>query len=386
MVNKTWSRWNPWMIGLTGGAIALGLVGFGVLQLTQARRDQNSAAETAPLPQRTSVVALGRLEPDGEVIRLGGPSGERIGQLLASEGTWVETGTALAYLESYQERLAERNYAASQLTEAERRLQAETTFGQAQIQEASTRIGQVDEPRGFEIEAQGARVRELEAELGLANQDLNRALSLQQEGAIAQQELDRQVTAVQQIQEQISNAQATLVRLETGRSMDMQNARAQLQMTQAELPLSQIQVAVDSARRNLELAEARLERTIIRAPRPGRVLRVLAKAGEAIGSSGVVDLGDTSQMYVVAEVYETDVNLLVVGQPARITSRNGAFERELTGQVADIGWQIFKNDVLDDDPAANADARVVEVKVRLDQSEPVAALTNLQVDVTIAVD
>lgn len=386
MVNKTWSRWNPWMIGLTGGAIALGLVGFGVLQLTQARRDQNSAAETAPLPQRTSVVALGRLEPDGEVIRLGGPSGERIGQLLASEGTWVETGTALAYLESYQERLAERNYAASQLTEAERRLQAETTFGQAQIQEASTRIGQVDEPRGFEIEAQRARVRELEAELGLANQDLNRALSLQQEGAIAQQELDRQVTAVQQIQEQISNAQATLVRLETGRSMDMQNARAQLQMTQAELPLSQIQVAVDSARRNLELAEARLERTIIRAPRPGRVLRVLAKAGEAIGSSGVVDLGDTSQMYVVAEVYETDVNLLVVGQPARITSRNGAFERELTGQVADIGWQIFKNDVLDDDPAANADARVVEVKVRLDQSEPVAALTNLQVDVTIAVD
>ncbi|HIK42598.1 MAG TPA: HlyD family secretion protein, partial [Thermoleptolyngbya sp. M55_K2018_002] len=41
--------------------------------------------------------------------------------------------------------------------------------------------------------------------------------------------------------------------------------------------------------------------------------------------------------------------------------------------------------VLDDDPAANADARVVEVKVQLDDGRPVEALTNLQVDVRIDV-
>ncbi|NET54526.1 MAG: HlyD family secretion protein, partial [Merismopedia sp. SIO2A8] len=48
--------------------------------------------------------------------------------------------------------------------------------------------------------------------------------------------------------------------------------------------------------------------------------------------------------------------------------------------------QIFKNDVLDDDPAANADARVVEVDVQLDDSTVVEALTNLQVDVRIDVE
>ena len=47
--------------------------------------------------------------------------------------------------------------------------------------------------------------------------------------------------------------------------------------------------------------------------------------------------------------------------------------------------QIFKNNVLDDDPAANADARVVEVKIRLQDSQLVEALTNLQVDVRIDV-
>jgi len=45
-------------------------------------------------------------------------------------------------------------------------------------------------------------------------------------------------------------------------------------------------------------------------------------------------------MYVVAEVYETDVGL-VKRQPATITSRNGAFT-PLNGKVAEIGWQILR--------------------------------------------
>ena len=68
------------------------------------------------------------------------------------------------------------------------------------------------------------------------------------------------------------------------------------------------------------------------------------------------------------------------------SSRNGAFDQPLTGTVERVGLQIFKNDVLDDDPAANADARVVEVMVRVDQSEVIAGLTNLQVDVAIDVE
>lgn len=374
-----------WMIA--GGLLTLVILGVGatrILPLLQAQREVPEVVAT-PLPQRVTVAALGRLEPHNEVIRVSGPTGERIGQLRVAKGDLVQAGQVLAVLESYNERLAERNLSASQLAEAERRLQAETQVRQAQVQEAQTRIQQVAQPRAFEVEAQQARVRELEANLALAQADRERAANLYQEGAIAQQALDRQETEVRRIEEQLRNARSTLTQLREARQMDTRNAQAQLQVAQANIPLAQVQTAVDSARQNLKLAEARLDRTLIRAPQAGRVLRILTRAGEAIGNSGILDLGDTRQMNVVAEVYETDVSLVKVGQRATITSRNGAFPGSLTGEVIEVGWQVFKNDILDDDPAANADARVVEVKVRLDDSKPVEALTNLQVDVKIDV-
>ena len=97
-------------------------------------------------------------------------------------------------------------------------------------------------------------------------------------------------------------------------------------------------------------------------------------------------MGNTQKMKVVAEVYESDIGLVKVGQSATIRSRNGAFDRTLTGTVSDIALQIFKHDILNDDPAAEADARVVEVDVEVDSPEVIDNLTNLQVDVTIDVD
>lgn len=385
-VKKIQSR-NRWIVAAAVGAIALGSVGFGIAKLTllnQARSDRVIADIATSQPRRIEVVALGRLEPQGEVIRVGGPNGERIRQLSVKEGDLVQKGAILAYLESYIERLAERDLAASQVAEAEERLKASTDYSQSQIQEASTRIQQIERPRAFEIDAQKAAIRKLEAELALANIDLQRNQSLLNDGAITKQALDRQASQVEQLQAQVTSAKATLIKLETGWQTDMQNAKAQMRSQEANLPLTQIQVALRSARQNLKLTEARLERTLIRATKSGRVLRIITHEGEAIGSNGILDLGNTRQMYVVAEVYETDVGLVKVGQPVTITSRNGAFEIPLKGKVAEVGWQVFKNNVLDDDPAANADARVVEVKVRLDDSKPVEGLTNLQVDVRIA--
>jgi len=375
-----------WILIIAGGAIAIGLIGFGLNQLANSRAEKRAAEEAAtPLPKRVEVVALGRLEPEGEVIRISGPTGERLSRLFVKRGDAVNGGQELALLESFQERKAERDLAASQLVEAVKRLRAETAVERAEIQSAQTNIQQIEEPTTFEIEAQKATIRERQAQLELAKIDLKRFQDLFREGAIAEQTLDRQWTEVRELREQLNNAKATLIRLQKSRTTDLLNAQAQLQAARANLPLSQIRVAVESAQQNLKLADARLARTIIRAPRPGRVLQVLTYAGEAIGNDGILDLGDTRQMYVVAEVYETDVGLVKVGQPATVTSRNGAFEGNLAGTVSEVGWEIFKNDVLDDDPAADADARVVEVRVRLEESERVDRLTNLQVDVRIDV-
>lgn len=377
-------RWG-WAIAT--GVAALGLLGLGVVRLVSSHRAASEVEQTeVPAPVRVEVVALGRLEPRGEVVRVGGPIGERIQRLEVRQGDIVQKGTVLAYLESYDERRAQRDVAAAQLAEAEQRLRATTTYVQAQVREAESQAERIQSPAQFELQAQQALVRELEADLAQKNQDLRRFEDLYAQGAISQQERDRQRSATRQAQEKLNNARANLVRLEADLQASLRSAQATVQAQEANLPLSQVQVAVESARQNLNLAEAQLERSLIRAPRSGRILRVLTQAGEAIGQDGsILDLGDTSQMFVVAEVYETDVGLVKVGQPAIITSRNGAFEETLSGRVAEIGWQVFKNNVLDDDPAANADARVVEVKVQLDDSRPVESLTNLQVDVRIDV-
>ena len=68
-------------------------------------------------------------------------------------------------------------------------------------------------------------------------------------------------------------------------------------------------------------------------------------------------MGQTSQMYVVAEVYETDISRVILGQKATIISPS--FQGKLTGVVDNIGLQILKRDVLDTDPTADVDARVV---------------------------
>jgi HlyD family secretion protein len=386
--NKLHSK-NRWILPVIGVTIAVSLTGIGIVKfaipVTEQLRTRETQAVVPLLPQRIEVVALGRLEPQGEVVRIGGPNGERVQRLTVQAGTLVQAGTVLAYLESYPERLAERDQVASQLIEAQQRLQATTNYSNAQIQAAKTHIAQIDRPGTFEIEAQQATIRKLEAELELANADRQRNQSLYDQGAVAKQSLDRQITQVRQLEAQISSAKATLIQLETARTMDLQNAQAQMRSQQANLPLTQIQVAAASAQQALNLANARLERTLIRATTPGRILRIITHAGEAIGPNGILDLGDTRQMYVVAEVHETDLPLIKVGQAATIISRNGAFNQTLQGKVTEIGWQVFKNNVLDDDPAANADARVIEIKIRLEDSKPVEGMTNLQVDVKIRV-
>jgi HlyD family secretion protein len=138
----------------------------------------------------------------------------------------------------------------------------------------------------------------------------------------------------------------------------------------------------DVARAQLRYAEAELARSTVRAPFAGQVLEVHARTGERVGPEGILELGRTDEMYAIAEVYETDVRQIKVGQRAKVSSP--ALEAPIEGVVERVGMKIGKLDALSTDPAARTDARVVEVEIRLDDSEPVKRLTNLQVEVAIA--
>ena len=121
-------------------------------------------------------------------------------------------------------------------------------------------------------------------------------------------------------------------------------------------------------------------------PIDGRILKVHAKTGEVNSEKGVVEIGKTSQMYVEAEVYQTDINQVNKGQQAIITS--AAFPKKIEGTVTEIGLQVDRQNILSVNPETETDRRIIPVKVRINDlkdSETLSGLTNLQVDVAIMI-
>ena len=79
-------------------------------------------------------------------------------------------------------------------------------------------------------------------------------------------------------------------------------------------------ISVNKLAASVKQAKAEHDLTYVKSPIEGKVLKVHPKAGEVVPTSGIVEIGKTSQMYVVAEVYQTDIDKVRVGQKATITS------------------------------------------------------------------
>jgi HlyD family secretion protein len=113
----------------------------------------------------------------------------------------------------------------------------------------------------------------------------------------------------------------------------------------------------------------------------GRVLRIHAFPGEDAGPRGVLDLARTDRMFAIAEVVESDVHRVRVGQKATVTSE--ALAQPMHGQVESIGTQVTGQDVSPTDPRSFSDAKIVEVKIRLDDSDTASKLIHGKVTAVI---
>lgn len=377
------------LVGLGLVAIVLPFIGLRSFSSSVAQSDEQSEFNAVSVSSTQRVSALGRVEPSSGVLTVGAPINEILASLTVQEGDWVDEGEIIAYLRSHSERLAQLGAAQQSLANAEARLTAETRFNEARIVESAADYQALPVVQAETLVARQASVDALKRELDFAQQELRRFDILHQRGAISESDLDQRQTTVDQLQEQLRRVEAELEQQFAIRDRELVNAAAELNTLKINTERIQADSRVEAAMRELQLAEVRVEDTLIRAPKSGRVLRILTKEGEAVsdingrGKGAVLDMGDTRRMLVVAEVHETNINEVEVGQTAIVASRNNAFTEKLTGRVIAIGNQIFKKDVLNDDPTARVDARVVEVDILLDNPEVVASLTNLQVEVDI---
>ncbi|MFY8148922.1 MAG: HlyD family efflux transporter periplasmic adaptor subunit [Prochlorococcaceae cyanobacterium] len=346
------------LVGLALALLALPLVQCE--QQRQQRREEHERAEAQPALD--TVTALGRLEPVGEVITLAAPvaaapSGQvRIRSLRVEEGDAVRRGQVVVLLDDEPRRRAE-------LQEAEARLR----LAEAQVQ--SARADHTSQESSLEAE-----VRRLEAEVRFATAEDERYGSLYASGAVSASLRDAKRLSRENLEAQRQQAVARLQRERT-RSRALPRASS-LEVAVAERQRQQALAAV-------EVARVSLEESLVRSPIDGRVLRVLGRPGEVASGGGLLVLGQTARMQAVVEVYQSDLPRVRLAQPVRLTS--AALQAPLSGTVARIGAMVRRQSVVNTDPTANLDNRVVEVTVPLtpESSARAAGLTNLQVTAVI---
>ncbi|MEQ9367552.1 MAG: ABC exporter membrane fusion protein [Coleofasciculus chthonoplastes F3-SA18-01] len=375
------------------GVAILGLAGtgWGVWQFRSAQM-REAQTEVSVVPEIQTVTALGRLEPAGEMINLTASTStqqSRIEELLVEEGDRVQVGQIIAILDNRDRLQASLQKAEKQVDVAQAKLaqvQAGVKVGELQAQGAE--IARLQADRTGSLAAQQAAVARLEAEVQNARLEYERYESLYQQGAVSASQRDAKRLTYTTAQQQVQQAQAELGRIETTSQEQIQQAKATLDRLAEVRPVDveAAEAEVQSAKASVAEAQANLEQAEVRSPRAGQIIKIHTYPGEKIADQGILTLGQTQQMIAIAEVYQSDILKIQEGQPATITSP--VIPNSLQGTVERIGLQVEQQQVVDEDPAANIDAKVVEVHIRLDpnSSQNVAGLSNLQVTVTIQIE
>ena len=349
---RVWNRRSIWFAALLAGTTILA-----VSAATVAGRSATSEpapSKQAPIsPQALPVVALGRLEPLGETLQLASPSGAgqnaRVGILFVAEGDMVARGQILAELDNSPRLEAERNSAKASVENKE--LVLERARGDAHEALARRRLS----------------VARADAELKVRESDLARHETLSAKGWTPPQILDQRRLERDLARQSLEDARAQLRRAQTlvdGEALDVAVAVRDLAV----------------ARAALRTAETVLEESRLRSPIEGRVLRVTARLGERPVPAGILGLGDPRRMTAIVEIYEGDAMRVILG--ASVEVRAPVFgDAPLIGTLTRVGLTVRRQSVVNADPTANTDARVIQGTILLDEpsSARAADYTRLQV-------
>ena len=244
-----------------------------------------------------SVVATGKVQPITKVEIKSKASGI-VKKLYVEAGEKVKKGQILAELDREE-------------------IEASVRSSEAQLlsAESNTAAAQADLKRA-EVDAEGPDVP-------LLKRAYERATGMEKEGVVSASQKDD----AQKAYELAVNKQNV--------------ARAQLIVGKAKV--AQAQADVQRNKANLQQLKEQLSYTTIVAPIDGIVLSRDVEVGDAVssilvlGSSAtlVMTIGDTSEVYVLGKVDESDIGKVYLGQPARIKVESFK-DKSFTGKVTRI--------------------------------------------------
>jgi HlyD family secretion protein len=287
---------------------------------------------------RAIIAAPGRVEAVSEEVRVSSELSGRLKVVRVEEGDRVERGQVLAEIQNddYRARVREEEAALE-----EREAELRRTINGARSEER----------REAEAAMQAA-----EAVLNNAKSEALRRRGLADRSVISRDEAERYERAYQVAQAQYEQAAQhfALVDADT-REEDRAKAEA----------------AVATAKAQLAEARAYLEKSYIRAPLGGVILRKLRHTGESVSTqfdSPVVTMADDAVLRVRLDVDESDVAKLRVGQRAYVTAEAYG-DHKFWGTVVRVGRILGKKNIRTDEPSEHVDTKILETLVELDRGE-----------------
>lgn len=386
-------------------SLLVGGISFYTVKRWQNYANQEVQTAITKLPQLKTVTALGRIEPRGKVIKLSATAsteGSRVEQLLVKEGDRVKPGQIIAILDSRDRLQAALKEAQEEVKVAQANLmrtQAGAKRGEIAAQQAA--IARLKAESQGDINAQTATIERLQATARNAEAEEQRYQTLYEKGAVSASQRDSKRLNLETAQKSLQEAQAQLNRSQSASQQQIKEATATLDKI-TDVPKVDVEAAqaeVNRAVAAMNLAKANLQQAYVRWPfaiasskdkdlakrslQDGQVFEIHARPGELVSNNGIADIGQTSQMYVIAEVYESDISKVRTKQ--RVQAVGDFLPIELHGTVERLGLQVRRQSVINTDPISNIDNRVVEVYIRLDDASSLkaASLTNMQVKAVI---
>lgn len=286
--------------------------------------------------------ARGRVEgATSQEIKLAARTFGRLLEVSVNDGDPVHKGQVVAVLEN---------------RDAKGRVE-EARAGLARSQAALEKL--LNGARPEERSAAKAEMDEAQAAAQNARQQFERVQKLFHEGGIVSQ------AALDQAERDLKVTQARLESLKQRYQLIMAPPRTE--------DVAAARADVELARARVTQAEDYYDNTFIRSPVEGVVVKRFMNPGESISYESlyqpVITVTDTTHMTVRAEVDETDIGKIQVGQRAEIHC--DAFPgRTFAGRVVRISGGLGKKNIRTDNPLEKVDTDVLESFVEVKPGSP----------------
>jgi HlyD family secretion protein len=313
---------------------ALAFIATCAMGIATGQAQPAAPAESAPA-SRYTVAAPGLVEPAGEEHLVASQVIGVIKEMRVEENDIAEAGQIIAVVENSEQiaRLASAR--------------AELALRKAELDKA------LNGARPEELRQARAALAEMQANLDLARRDYDRKQPLTQNGTASEAALDLARSTLNAAEARKASMAERLALLEAGtRAEDIAAARAQ----------------IASAEADVALADSLLDKTLIRSPVSGTILRRLRVAGEAVTNvdpTQIAIVGDLRKLRVRAEVDETDVARVAAGQRVEITA-DAYPNRRFGGTVFRVSQRFGAKAVQTGRPAEKVDMKVLQVLIDLD--------------------